>query len=260
MRRELKRRVVICVGLVVLCLAVVFWPRAAETNGRQRSGGERAKDFISLTEIRANLQNNIHLGLDLRGGTHLVMQVQWQDAVVAKVHRNIAQSRQILQKESIPFTDIKTNILPDPTDPTGGLLPPGQFAEVTVIVPDSSKNGDIETKLLDDFNKNTLTQRGWARAVQTATSITFRMTEAEQTAVADKATNDAEKIVNNRINQYGVSEPTIQQGAQGSHQIILQLPGVDDPERVKRLLGAGSVLQLGLMVGNPYPTKEQAEA
>src|SRR5882757_2205749 len=137
MRPELKRRVIICIGLVALCLAVVFWPRAADATGRQRSVGERAKDFISLTEIKADLQNNIRLGLDLKGGTHLVMQVQWQDAVVAKARRNIAQSRVILQRESISFTDIKTNILPDPTDPGGGFIPPNQLAEVTVIVPDS---------------------------------------------------------------------------------------------------------------------------
>ena len=260
MRPELKRRLIICVALVVLCLLVVFWPRATDASGRQRSAGERAKDFISFNEIKADLQNNIHLGLDLKGGTHLVMQVQWQDAVVAKTKRNQAQARQILQKESIPFTDIKTNVIPDPVDPTSGTLPPGQFAEVSVIVPDSSKNSDIETKLLADFNSNTLTGKGWTRVAQTATSITFRMTDQEQNQIADKATNDAEKIVNTRINAFGVAEPQIQQGAQGSHQIILQLPGVDDPERVKKLLNTGSVLQLGLMVGNQFPTREAAEA
>jgi len=181
--------------------------------------GERAKDFISYKEIKADLQNNIHLGLDLKGGTHLVMQVQWQDAVKAKVIRNIAQSRQILQRESIPFTDIKSNI---PLGPDG-MLPAGQFAEISVTVPDSSKNADIETKLLDDYNKNTLTGKGWARALQTATSIMFRMTEQEQTQISDKATTDAMNVISTRINSLGVSEPSIQLGAQGSHQIILQL-------------------------------------
>src|SRR5581483_6412341 len=232
MRPELKRRVIISISIVVVCLAAVFWPRAVDESDkahpRPRSASERIKDFISYKQIKEDLAANIHLGLDLKGGTHLVMLVKWQDVIHNKVLRNIAQARTILQRENIPFTDIKD------------VSTPNSLGELSVLVPDSSRNSDIESKLLDDFNKNTLTGKGWARIGQSATSITFQMNQAEQDQIADKATTDAMGVINTRINALGVSEPSIQLGPQGSHQIILQLPGVDDPERVKNILKAES--------------------
>jgi preprotein translocase subunit SecD len=71
-------------------------------------------------------------------------------------------------------------------------------------------------------------------------------------------------IIDNRVNAFGVTEPTIQrQGGEGTYQIVIQMPGVDDPERIKNTLNADSNLELKLVAKGtqvPYPTKEQAEA
>ena len=66
------------------------------------------------------------------------------------------------------------------------------------------------------------------------------------------------KIIESRINAFGVKEPTLQRhGAESSGQILLQMPGVDDPERVKKLLNADSNLQLMKVVSPPSPAPIQ---
>ena len=86
-----------------------------------------------------------------------------------------------------------------------------------------------------------------------------------QTTLKDQAVNQAMQIIDTRINAFGVSEPTLQRhGATNSGQILLQMPGVDDPERVKAILNADSNLELMEVVSPPnpdlqtYPTKEAA--
>ena len=81
----------------------------------------------------------------------------------------------------------------------------------------------------------------------------------------NQAVEQALKIIDSRINAFGVKEPTLQRhGAESSGQILLQMPGVDDPERVKKLIGSDSNLALMKVVGPPnpvvqtYPTKEAA--
>jgi preprotein translocase subunit SecD len=80
------------------------------------------------------------------------------------------------------------------------------------------------------------------------------MTEAAKTTLGNRATQDALKIIDTRINALGVTEPTLQEhGAASSHQILLQMPGMTEPERVKELLKSESRLELMKVVGPGYP-------
>src|SRR6185436_5204092 len=84
--------------------------------------------------------------------------------------------------------------------------------------------------------------------------LTWTMTTAAQRVLAQNATDQALNIIDSRVNALGITEPTLQtHGAQNSHQILLQMPGVQDPERVKRLLGQGSKLELVHVVSPPSP-------
>ena len=92
------------------------------------------------------------------------------------------------------------------------------------------------------------------------------MTPTAERVLADNATTQALNIIDSRINALGITEPTLQtHGAQSSHQILLQMPGVQDPERVKEILKAESRLELVHVIGpaNPapsttYPTELEA--
>ena len=94
------------------------------------------------------------------------------------------------------------------------------------------------------------------------------MTPAAERSLADNATTQALNIIDSRINALGITEPTLQtHGAQSSHQILLQMPGVQDPERVKDILKGESRLELVHVIGPPspapattYPTEAEAIA
>src|SRR5439155_21290016 len=114
-----------------------------------------------------------------------------------------------------------------------------------------------------DLTENT----GWSFSASGAT-LTWSLTGAQQKVLSDAATDQAYKIIDSRINAIGVAEPTLQRrGGQNSHEILLQMPGISDPEHVKQLLAGQSHLELVHIISPPSPapsqnymTKEEAMA
>ena len=231
MQRKIRIRTLLIVLVTLAGVAVVFKPH-------HKPG---IKDFTSWSQIKQNLSENIHLGLDLRGGSHLVMQVQTDEVIKKITERNIEAARNKLQEKNLPFTEIKDD-------------GPGK---IVVTVPDSSKSSDIVGELKTDFGQ------GWSLD-ERGNSIIATLDEAAQNDLRKRATEQAKSIIENRVNAFGVTEPTIQRhGGEGTYQILIQMPGVDDPERVKNTLNADSNLELKLVAKGtqiPYPKKEDAEA
>ena len=92
---------------------------------------------------------------------------------------------------------------------------------------------------------------GWYGSISGAT-VSWSLSGAQQSALAQQATEQAYKIIDSRINAIGVTEPTLQyHGGQNSHQILLQMPGIQDPERVKQLLAGQSHLELVHVISPP---------
>jgi len=231
MQSKIRNRVIIILIVTIAAIAIVFKPH-------HKPG---LKDFTSWSQIKQNLSENIHLGLDLRGGSHLVMQVQTDEVVQKVTQRNAEVARARLQEKNLPFTTINGDT-------------PGK---VVVEVPDTTKNSDIVRELESDLGFDwTITEKG--------NSITAALSEMKQNELREKATEQAKAIIENRVNAFGVTEPTIQrQGGEGTYQIVIQMPGIDDPDRVKNTLNADSNLELKLVAKGtqvPYPTKEEAEA
>jgi preprotein translocase subunit SecD len=231
MQSKIRNRVIIILIVSIAGLAIVFKPHHKPT----------IRDFTNWSQIKTNLSENIHLGLDLRGGSHLVMQVQ-TDEVIQKITRQNADiARNKLQEKNLAFAEINGDT-------------PGK---VVVTLADASKSGDIARELEDDFGRDwKMDERGGA--------VTATLDETAQNQFRDKATEQAKAIIENRVNAFGVTEPTIQrQGGEGTYQIVIQMPGVDDPERVKNTLNADSNLELRLVAKGtqiPYPTQDAAEA
>lgn len=230
MQSKIRNRVILILIVTIAGLAVVFKPHHKPT----------VRDFTNWSQIKTNLSENIHLGLDLRGGSHLVMQVQTDEVIQKITRQNGDIARAKLQEKNLPFTEVNGD--------TAG--------KVVVTVPDSSKNPDIVRELEADFGGD------W-KVDERGGSITASMDETAQNQFREKATEQAKAIIENRVNAFGVTEPTIQrQGGEGKYQIVIQMPGVDDPERVKNTLNADSNLELKLVAKGttiPYPTKEAAE-
>ena len=231
MKSKIRNRTIIILVVSIAALVIVFRPHHKPTS----------RDFTSWSQIKQNLSENIHLGLDLRGGSHLVLQVQTDEVIQKVTQRNAEVATAKLREGNLPFTAIN------------GETP----GKVAVDVPDTTKNSDIVRELENDFGSDwTVTEKG--------NSITAALSETKQNELREKATEQALAIIENRVNAFGVTEPTIQrQGGEGTYQIVIQMPGIDDPDRVKNTLNADSNLELKLVAPGtsiPYSTKEQAEA
>lgn len=238
MNKNLRTRGIV-IGVVILVSAILLLGPWNKPKGTKVS----AADFVSPARIKQNLSENIRLGLDLKGGTHLVLQVQADDAIKAITEGNRLQAINILKKANIPFKDVKS--------PANG--------QVVVETPDASRQGEIRDKLLADFNAN-----DWdVTTSANPATITFNLKPRAANEIRKQATDQAKTIIEQRINAFGVAEPTVQlHGREEDHQILVQMPGVDNPERVKELIKGDARLELKAVVppGTLYPTKEAAEA
>jgi len=189
--------------------------------------------------LAAALQERIHLGLDLRGGTHLILQVQVNDAVNADSDHAIERLKEDLKNAKINYTEISK---PDPVNNPDHVVikgvPPEQSSELRRIAQDR----------LPEYDLNSGVENTW----------TLSMKPAQLTELKNRAVTQAIETIRNRIDQLGVSEPVIEEHGLGQYQILVQLPGVDDPARVKEIMQSTAMLEIRQSMGGPYPSEAAA--
>ncbi|MDT7808316.1 MAG: preprotein translocase subunit SecD [Acidobacteriota bacterium] len=240
MKKHLLQRVIIIAVVTLIGLWIVVGPRHRPTVG----------DF-TLAGLNNTLRNNIHLGLDLRGGSHLVMQVQVQDYLKRLTETTAVGVQAAATQQGYDVKEVRPEIN-------------GNDYHIVLVTGDASKTSEMRDQLprkVNDFDPSV-----WASSAS-GNTITWEMTDRAKTDLGNRATQDAMKIIDSRINALGVAEPTLQEhGSASSHQILLQMPGISDPERVKDLLKSESRLELMKVVSpnNPapiatYPTEEAAK-
>src|SRR6476659_1607334 len=100
MKSKIRNRAIIILVVTIVGIAIVFKPH-------HKPG---IKDFTSWTQIKQNLSENIHLGLDLRGGSALVMQVQTDEVIQKVTQRNGEVARAKLQEKNLPFTNVNADV------------------------------------------------------------------------------------------------------------------------------------------------------
>jgi preprotein translocase subunit SecD len=185
------------------------------------------------------MTNRIHLGLDLRGGTHLILQVQVNDAVRTDSENAIEVLKEQLSKRKIAFADISQ---PDPQNSPDKVVLKG--------VPTEGRKDllDIVAERLPEYN------------LSSGAENTFILVMKPQNLsdLKNKAVSQAIETIRNRIDSLGVSEPTIQEHGLGQYQILVQLPGVDDPERVKAIVQSTAMLEIKQVLGGPYASEQAA--
>ncbi len=235
MSRKLRNRFLLIGGITVIALYLLFGPlQIRDASGRITAQAIAAN--FTPDRLKKNLAENIKLGLDLRGGSHLILQVQTDDAIRSVTAGNLEKARSILQQAGIKFTNI--------TSPALG--------RIEIDLEDSGQIEDAKARITLDFGP------GWT-ARNEGKRLIFEMKDEEQRDVRERATEQAMRIIEQRINAFGVAEPTIaRHGPATAYQILLQLPGVDDPERVKNLIRAESRLELKLVHSGPHPSEEAA--
>jgi preprotein translocase subunit SecD len=164
----------------------------------------------------------ITLGLDLQGGMHLVLEVEEEKAVENLVDRSMGNIKDLLTEKKFSATDIKH---------TGS-------SEITVVLPTADIRSDVVKQITDSF-PNLIPQD------TEGADVIFRLREGEITRIKESALSQALETIRNRIDQFGVAEPLIQR--QGEHEIVIQLPGIKDPQRAMNLIGKTALLEFKLL-------------
>jgi preprotein translocase subunit SecD len=236
-KKNLLTRVIIIAIVTVVGIYLVIGPRHRPS----------AQDF-TWSGIKQTLKSNIHLGLDLQGGSHLVMRVKTEEFLKRLTEENYTAAQNAAKDAGFEIKGGQANTNPGNYSVTLQLADPSKATEVKDAVQKKIELGDSNV---------------WSYS-SSGDSINWTMTQAAQRTLADNATTQALNIIDSRINALGITEPTLQtHGAQSSHQILLQMPGVQDPERVKNILKGESRLELVHVIGPPSPapaTTYQSEA
>ena len=176
-----------------------------------------------VSERRGLLPRTLNLGLDLQGGIHLVLGVEVEKALEAQIERMASDLRATLERKGLAVARL------DRQGPTELAL---QLA--------SPQNWNDALTILNEFPA--LEQK---QADQAAGRIVLAFRGRETNTLRDLAVRQALETIRNRVDQFGVAEPTIQR--QGENRILVQLPGIQDPERAKALIGKTALLEFKLL-------------
>ncbi len=200
--------------LVILCLLLSVFAIAPTLTGGQ------------LPQWWTNTFGPIQLGLDLQGGMHLVLGVDVDKAVESRVDTIIDQAEAQLREKDIIFKRIEKR----------------QGDRVVVLVYDEDEGAKVDALFADDYpalEAETFTGTGGYIEKH------YRLSDNEITNIEDYAVRQALETMRNRVDQFGVSEPTLQR--QSDNRILIQLPGVEDPDRAIALLGKTARLEFKMV-------------
>ena len=210
---QLKWRLFLILALVVMALVYVVPSVSSNLPNWWRALG------ILPTE-------KIHLGLDLQGGMHLVLEVQTQEAVENRIERTVQELRDAMRKARIRYAELDRV----------------QAIQISVRIL-NQKNTEAFDNMLDK-------EFGWLRLVSRTPEgkdvvVCLDLPEQEVKYIKEMASKQAMETIRNRIDQFGVSEPDIRR--QGQNRILVQLPGIKDPQRAINLIGQTALLEFKLL-------------
>ena len=216
---NLRWKILTVIGVLVVFAAVGVYPIVAAYYG------VRSPSWL--------LDKQLKLGLDLKGGVHLVLRVQTDDALRVQTESEMERLREELKKRNINVAGISS---PDPTHFRVEGVSPAQDAVFRQAAADVQVNFD--------------------RSAGTNGTYTFTMKPNVQVNLRDEAVVQARQTIERRVNELGVTEPSIaQQGTEGD-QILVQLPGVTDVDRAKEIIRSTGFLELKIVEQGPAGTRE----
>ena len=210
LRRELRVRATLYASFLIACLVAV-WP-PYEINGQP---------------------GRIRLGLDLKGGIHLILQVITDDALIATVDDQVQVVRDQATRKGIVFSGVRR-------------VDPISFA-VEGVEPAMVK--DVRD-LLHDFLR-----QGWDIREPSEGAFAVKMTDAFSRQIKESTVKEEIRTLERRVNELGVAEPIIAEHGNRGDQILVQLPGVTDVEQAKRVINRTAQLSLR-MVEDTAPNQE----
>ena len=180
------------------------------------------------------IAKQLKLGLDLKGGVHLVLRVQTDDPLRLETEAEMERLRDVMQQQGISVKNLTT---PDPMHFRVEGVPPDKDAAFRKIASEVSANFD--------------------RGSGVGGTYTFTMRPNVQVNLRDEAVVQARQTLERRVNELGVAEPSIARQGSSNDEILVQLPGVTDVDRAKEIIQSPGLLELKIVEQGPASTKEE---
>jgi preprotein translocase subunit SecD len=225
MQKNLTTKTIIIVATILLCIyGIIGLPK-------------------SKTALMQNLQENIRLGLDLRGGSHLILEVQVQDALKSAADTVIEQLKDELKKAGIEYGGIDRN------DPM--RVEDADSIQINLKGVPAQNSSALRGIVNERFSQ-------WILTSVNSTDYRMNLRPSELLALKGETVERTIQTITNRINNLGLTEPVVQQHgrADAKFEILVQLPGVDNPAQVKELIGTAAKLGIYEVKDGPFPTQE----
>src|SRR5467141_1808397 len=194
----------------------------------------------SLAQIKDNFSNQIKLGLDLQGGTHLILQVQVQEAIAQETDTTVDRLTTLLRSKNIRYDEVRR------VDDTHILVRNVDYAQAS--------------QFRDIFSAQFNNVWDMAPAAGDPSGYTLTLRPSAVATIQEQTMTQTLETIERRINALGLTEPTIQpRGGRNANEILVQLPGEGDPTRAKAVIQAGGQLELR-RVADPTTYPSQAAA
>jgi preprotein translocase subunit SecD len=171
----------------------------------------------------------IHLGLDLRGGTHLVLTVQVAKAVENSLDQNVQYLRRELRDAQLTADRLER-----------------EGSQIVVEISDGEPRQAFVDMIEERFGYLSVAD---SKVAGGRVRLKLEFVQREAQAIRELAVDQSLETIRNRVDQFGVSEPIIQR--EGSQGILVQLPGIQDPQRAKGLIGRTALLELKILAELP---------
>jgi preprotein translocase subunit SecD len=228
MKTNLRYKFFFILAIVLLCIYGII-------------GLPKSKD-----ELLANWHNNIHLGLDLSGGTYLVIQVQQQDAFNQEASTDADLLKDSATKANIPIGEVSV-------DDAKSLEDAKSVAIVVKGVP-SAMAGNFRSLVTEKLGE-------WVLTSQNPTDYRLTLKPTEALALWRNTLELSKNTIDKKVNALGLTEATVQQRREESDsELLVQMPGTDDPTRVKQIIQTAGVLELYDVKAGPFASREEALA
>jgi preprotein translocase subunit SecD len=224
MKKNLKNKIALIIAVLLICLYGIFGIPSG----------------ISGKALLSAISSRIHMGLDLQGGAHLILQVQVSEAVNAETDNSVQEIQQDLKKANLAFSQV---VKPDPNKP-----------DVMRIEGTSPAQSDTVNSLLggakyaNEYDVSGGSDNNW----------TLTMKPLFESDLDRRTVEEAIETIRDRVDALGVSEPLIQEYGLGANQILVELPGISDLDQVKNVIKSTARLEIHAVDGGPFPSEDAA--
>jgi protein-export membrane protein SecD/preprotein translocase SecF subunit len=199
----------------------------------------------SKTELLANWGRNIRLGLDLRGGSQIVLEVQVQDAFKSEADRAIERLKQVFQSEKISYGSL------DRSDPDS--VESAHKIQINLRGINAASAGNLSPIAEDVLGEQ------WILSPDGENGFKLRMRKEAALNLSQETMTQSIRTIQRRVDEFGIAETSVQQrGGDRETEIQVQLPGIDDPARVKRILQTTALLEFAEVIEGPFQSQEAA--